>query len=83
MPSQNVDQLAIKIIASVNGSEPIVVEDHPLENSKLIGGIEQTIYFSGRVPADNKGSMVTAQVELYRVYDQVVEMCAEGDFILV
>lgn len=40
--------------------------------------IEQTIYFSGQIPADNKGSIVTAQVD-----DQVVEMCAEGDFVLV
>lgn len=75
--------LGFKQIASINGSDPVQVEHHPLEDSKLAGGIEQTIRITGRVPEENKGIVITTQIIFYRLDDQVVEMCQEAEFIMV
>ncbi len=83
IPSQNVEQLSIKIFGSINGTEPIVAYEHPLENRKVIGGQEQTIYFKGGVPKEKRGGNLTVQIILNRVVDQITEMCVEADFILV
>lgn len=72
------------MVASVNGSEPRTIVDHPLENSKMEGGIEQAIHVPGYIPEEfkNKGVLLVKQRNtLYRVDDKVTEMCVEAELL--
>lgn len=75
-------QLGFKPGASVSGSEPIQLEHHPLEDSK-IAGHKQTSRIISWILEGSKANLNTTQNILCKLDDQVVKICTDADFIRI
>lgn len=83
IPRRNAEQLVLEQVSSIKGSKLLQVEETPLQNSKVFGGMEQTIHHTGRIAQEHNGKMMATQSMLIRAHDKRVEMCAQADFIMV
>lgn len=82
IPTQDIEQLGLRIIIKFADEPPMQAYDGLLKNSKVIGGVLNTLHMSGRIGKEMQGKMLTSRWIMYRAMEEnaPVELCLESEF---